>query len=162
MSLNVSHKTKEIEGKLIDKWVVRFFDPNNTNVVVRSEVLSFEDFSDLSRFSLRMFMTQSNYNLYFDSSGGDSVPHPKENECAVYEYSDVRNASPNFSTLETLSQDRISGCMMYHVMSNSADLLDIRGIARSRSFSTLSADVRQEIFFARSSGGVPALYLSME
>ncbi len=158
MSFRVTHKIKEIEGASVHKWVVHFFDPNATNVVSRVEVLSPEEFIDLSRFSLRMFMTKCSYKNYFENNDAQ----PIENECAISEYSDIRNASFNFSILETLSQDEISGCMIYHMMSSNIASLDIREIVKSRFFSTLSYDTRKEIFFAKSSVGVSALQLVME
>ncbi|WP_092415293.1 hypothetical protein [Candidatus Ichthyocystis sparus] len=48
------------------------------------------------------------------------------------------------------------------MMSNNISLLDIRGIIKSKSFSTLSSNTRKEIFFAKSSLGVSALQLVME
>ncbi|WP_092411530.1 ShET2/EspL2 family type III secretion system effector toxin [Candidatus Ichthyocystis sparus] len=158
MCFKIMHKIKEIEGVPVGRWVIHFFDPNKTNVVSRSEVLNCEEFLDSSIFSLRMFMTKDSYRDYFENVESE----PIENECAVYEYSDIRNASLYFSTLETLSQDGISGCMIYHMMSNNISSLDIRGVVESRSFSTLNSDVRREIFFARSSIGVSALQLAME
>ncbi|WP_176696147.1 ShET2/EspL2 family type III secretion system effector toxin [Candidatus Ichthyocystis sparus] len=156
MSFDVVRKIKEIEGKLIDKWVVHFYDPNRTNVVARSEVLRPEDFLDSDKFSLIMFMAPCSYKEYFEVN-----PGLIERECAIYEYSDTREASFNFSTLEALSQDGISGCMIFHLMSNDIASLNIREIVRSKSFSTLSSSVRREIFFAKSSEGVPALYFAM-
>ncbi|WP_092402328.1 ShET2/EspL2 family type III secretion system effector toxin [Candidatus Ichthyocystis sparus] len=159
MSFKVMHKPKKIEGVSTDRWVVHFFDPNKTNVVSRSEVLNCNEFLDLSKFSLRMFIKKCSYKDYF---GGPKSLGPVENECAIYEYSDIREASLDFSTLETLSQDNISGCMIYHMMSNNISSLDIRGVVKYRSFLTLSANARKEIFFAKSSLGVSALQLVME
>ncbi|WP_092460275.1 ShET2/EspL2 family type III secretion system effector toxin [Candidatus Ichthyocystis sparus] len=157
MSFKVMRNTREIGGSPIDKWVIHFFDPNKTNIVARSEVLIPEEFLDLSKFSLRMFMPKWSYKDYFESK-----PRLAERECAIYEYSDTREAGFGFSTLETLSQDGISGCMIYHIMLSDIDSLCIREIVRSKSFSTLSGNARREIFFARSSGGVFALYMAME
>ncbi|WP_092411536.1 ShET2/EspL2 family type III secretion system effector toxin [Candidatus Ichthyocystis sparus] len=158
MSFKITHKTSKIEGALTDSWVVHFFDPNKTNVLSRSKVSSCEEFLDSSRFSLRMFISKSSYKDYFENT----QLGPIESECAVYEYSDTREASLHFSTLETMSRDNISGCMIYHMMSSDISSLDIREIVRSRSFSTLSANVRREIFFAKSSLGISALQLAME
>ncbi|WP_092415003.1 ShET2/EspL2 family type III secretion system effector toxin [Candidatus Ichthyocystis sparus] len=157
MSFKIMRKTKEIEGVLSNKWVVHFFDPNKTVFVARSEVLRCEEFLDQSKFSLRMFIDKDLYRKYFKVN----PEFVEETECAVLEYSDKREASFGFSTLETLSQDGISGCMIFHLMNNNIDSLDIREIVRSKSFSTLSSDARKEIFFARSSSGVFALYLAM-
>ncbi|WP_176695671.1 ShET2/EspL2 family type III secretion system effector toxin [Candidatus Ichthyocystis sparus] len=158
MSFNIVHKTKKIKGELINSWVVHFFDPNITNVVARSEVLNHEEFMDSSRFSLRMFINKYSYKDYFEGSKSELI----ENECAIYEYSDTRDASLDFSTLETLSQDGISGCMIYHIMFNNISSFDIRGVVRSRYFSTLSDDTRREIFLAKISSGASALQLAME
>ncbi|WP_242645257.1 ShET2/EspL2 family type III secretion system effector toxin, partial [Candidatus Ichthyocystis hellenicum] len=158
MSFKITHKIKAIEGVPVSRWVIHFFDPNKTNVVSRSEVLNCEEFLDSSRFSLRMFMTEGSYKDYFERTEFE----PIENECSIHEYSDKKNVGLYFSTLETLSQDGISGCMIYHMMSSNISSFDIRGIVKSRSFSTLSADTRKEIFFAKSSSGVSALQLAME
>ncbi|WP_306737874.1 ShET2/EspL2 family type III secretion system effector toxin, partial [Candidatus Ichthyocystis sparus] len=157
MSFKIVRKTKEIEGVSADRWVVHFFDPNITTVVARSEVLSCEEFLDQSKFSLRMFIYQGFYGKYYFEVNPGFI----ESECAVYEYSDTREASSNFSTLDALSQDGISGCMMFHIMSNNIYSLDIREIARSKSFSTLSASARRDVFFAKSSGGVPGLFFAI-
>ncbi|WP_092411516.1 ShET2/EspL2 family type III secretion system effector toxin [Candidatus Ichthyocystis sparus] len=158
MSFKIIRKTKEMEGLVVDSWVVHFFDPNKTNVVSRSEVLSCEEFLDLSRFSLRMFIDKNKYKEYFEN---DEL-EPTENECAIYECSDTKNASFNFLTLETMSKYKISGCMIYHMIFNNISSLDIREVVKSRSFSTLNADIRREVFFARSSMGISALQLAME
>ncbi|WP_092402321.1 ShET2/EspL2 family type III secretion system effector toxin [Candidatus Ichthyocystis sparus] len=158
MSFKIIHKTKKVGELLLDRWVVHFFDPNKTNVVVRSEVLNTDEFLDLRKFSLQMFMSKSDYKDYFEGSGLG----PVENECAVYECSDRKNESLCFSTLETLSQCGISGCMIYHMMYSNIRSLDIRELARSRSFSNLSSDVRKEIFFAKSSLNISALHLAIE
>ncbi len=158
MSFKIMHKIKDIRGVSINRWVVHFFDPNRTNIIARSEVLNSEEFLDPSKFSLRMFMTEDIYKDYF----GNNKLGPTENECIIYEYSDIKNVSFDFSTLETLSQDGISGCMIYHMMSSNINPLDIRGVVKSRSFSMLSRDVRREIFFAKSSVGISALYVAME
>ncbi|WP_092411507.1 ShET2/EspL2 family type III secretion system effector toxin [Candidatus Ichthyocystis sparus] len=157
MSFKIMRKTKEIEGVLANKWVVHFFDPNKTMLIARSEVLSCKEFLDQSKFSLRMFIDKNSYRAYFKFN----PEFIEETECAVLEYSDTREASLGFSTLETLSQDGISGCMIFHLINNNIYSLDIREIVKSKSFSTLSAVARKEIFFARSSSGVFALYLAM-
>ncbi|WP_176696273.1 ShET2/EspL2 family type III secretion system effector toxin [Candidatus Ichthyocystis sparus] len=158
MSFKIMHRAKEVDGVLVDKWVVHFFDPNKTNVVSRSAVLNYEEFLDLSKFSLRMFMTKDTYKDYFE----DVKLGPIEDECAIYEYSDVRNASSGFSTLETMSQDGISGCMIHHMMSNEIGPMDIVRVVESSSFSTLSADIKREIFFYKSSLGTSALHVAVE
>ncbi|WP_092481380.1 ShET2/EspL2 family type III secretion system effector toxin, partial [Candidatus Ichthyocystis sparus] len=155
MSFKIVRKTKEIEGVSSDRWVVHFFDPNKTIVLARSEVLRCEEFLDQSKFSLRMFIYQNFYRRYFEVN-----PGWVETECAVYEYSDTREAISSFSTLDTLSQDGISGCMMFHIMSNNICSLNIREIVKSKSFSTLSASARRDVFFAKSSGGVPGLFFA--
>ncbi|WP_092460291.1 ShET2/EspL2 family type III secretion system effector toxin [Candidatus Ichthyocystis sparus] len=155
MSFKIVRKAKEIEGVSSDRWVVHFFDPNKTIVLARSEVLRCEEFLDQSKFSLRMFIYQNFYRIYFEVN-----PGWVETECAVYEYSDTREAISSFSTLDTLSQDGISGCMMFHIMSNNICSLNIREIVKSKSFSTLSASARRDVFFAKSSGGVPGLFFA--
>ncbi len=161
MSFRITHKTRKMGESSIDKtdsWVVHFFDPNATNVVSRSEVLKCEEFLDPSRFSLRMFIYKNNYRRYFEKK----ELGPIENECAIYEHFDIENKSFCFSTLETLSQHGISGCMIYHMMYSNISTLDIRGVVNSKLFSTLSADIRREIFFAKSSSGISALHMAME
>ncbi|WP_242645293.1 ShET2/EspL2 family type III secretion system effector toxin, partial [Candidatus Ichthyocystis hellenicum] len=81
MSFNVIHKTKKTEGAPVSRWVVHFFDPDKTNVVSRSEVLSCEEFLYLSKFSLKMFIGKDSYKNYFEDEG--------ENECRIYEYCDT-------------------------------------------------------------------------
>ncbi|WP_092411537.1 ShET2/EspL2 family type III secretion system effector toxin [Candidatus Ichthyocystis sparus] len=158
MSFKIMHKIKEVGGISRNRWVVHFFDPNRTNVIARSEVLNPGEFLDLRKFSLRMFVGKCYYKDYFGNNESETI----ENECSIYEYSDIKDANLYFSTLETLSQDRISGCMIYHMMLSNISSFDIRGVLESRSFSTLSCDVRREIFFAKNSSGVSALHLAME
>uniref|UniRef100_UPI00114713D8 ShET2/EspL2 family type III secretion system effector toxin n=1 Tax=Candidatus Ichthyocystis sparus TaxID=1561004 RepID=UPI00114713D8 len=158
MSFRVVHKDKKTEEEPVSRWVVHFFDPSVTNVVSRSEVLSPEEFLDQSRFSLRRFMINRHYECYFRGVESGAL----EGECAVYEYSDTREPSSSFSTLETLSQDGISGCIVYHVMFGGADPMDIVRLAESSSFSTLDANVRREVFLAKGPLGVPVLHMIME
>ncbi|WP_092415007.1 ShET2/EspL2 family type III secretion system effector toxin [Candidatus Ichthyocystis sparus] len=158
MSFRVACKVKRIEGEFVNRWVVYFFDPRVTNVVSRSEVLNRGEFLDQDRFSLRMFMIKGHYAGYFRGVESGST----ECECAVYEYSDEEESSSGFLTLETLSQDGISGNMIYHMMFGGVGPLDIVGLAESSSFSALSVDVRREIFLAKSSLGISALHMAME
>ncbi|WP_092487798.1 ShET2/EspL2 family type III secretion system effector toxin, partial [Candidatus Ichthyocystis hellenicum] len=163
MSFRITHKTRKMGESSIDKtdsWVVHFFDPNATNVVSRSEVLKCEEFLDPSRFSLRMFIYKNNYRGYFEKKESELI----ENECAIYEQSAIENKNKSFcfSTLETLSQDGISGCMIYHMMYSNISTLDIRGVLKSKLFSTLGADIRREVFLAKSSSGISVLQLMME
>ncbi|WP_092411541.1 MULTISPECIES: ShET2/EspL2 family type III secretion system effector toxin [Candidatus Ichthyocystis] len=158
MYFRIMHKTKESCGASLNKWVVHFFDPNITNVVTRSEVLDYESFLDQEKFSLQMFISKDNYKLYFGNSNSGIVDH----ECLIQEYSDKKPASLKFLTLETLSQYGISGCMIYHIMSDNISSFNIMEAVKHTPFRTLSSDIRREIFLAKSSSNVTALYASME
>ncbi|WP_176696900.1 ShET2/EspL2 family type III secretion system effector toxin [Candidatus Ichthyocystis sparus] len=159
MSFRVVCKSKKIEeGSVVTRWVVHFFDPKVTNVVSRSEVSNLDELLDSGRFSLEKFMIGRHYKGYFRDAESGST----EDECVVYEYSDEEESSSSFTTLETLSQDGISGCVIYHMMFGGAGPEDIVRLADSSSFSTLSVDVRREIFLAKGSLGISALHMAME
>ncbi|WP_092411526.1 ShET2/EspL2 family type III secretion system effector toxin [Candidatus Ichthyocystis sparus] len=166
MSFNIKRKSKELEGALVSMWVIHFFDPNRTNVVTRSEVLSPEEFLDSDKFSLIMFIAEDAYAAYFETvklaTTKGECKIPKENECAIYEHSDVRSASFSFSTLETMSKDGISECMIHHMMYSNIGPFDITKVVESSSFSTLSANSRKSIFTSKNSLGISALYIAME
>lgn len=155
MSFIVSRKIRK--ERTFGSWVVNFFDPNKTNVTSRSEVYDPRDFLNVRRFSLKMFIGKFFYESYFFSPTG----HFKERECAIYEYSYKKSADFKFSTLETLSQYGISGCMVYHIMHDELGSFCLRDIAKRIDLSVLDREAVKEIFYAKNTRGSPALYTSM-
>ncbi|WP_092411243.1 ShET2/EspL2 family type III secretion system effector toxin [Candidatus Ichthyocystis sparus] len=146
----ISYKT------LQSRYVVCFFDPNRTDVVARAAVNDPSDFLDESRFSLQNFVGSSLYGGYFKILAGQ----PEECECLVYEYCELKDTSKDFLVLQTLSQCRVSSCMLFHLMSEGSanDVMEVVNVVSSLD---PGSDFRREIFWGRSSAGIPALNVAL-
>ncbi|WP_092403412.1 ShET2/EspL2 family type III secretion system effector toxin [Candidatus Ichthyocystis sparus] len=140
-----------VKNRSADKLVVKFFDPNRTNVTSRSRVYSSDDFLNSNAFCLRKFIKSSMYSLYFgENLEGKCV---EETECIIYEHHHENVECLRFSTLETLSQEGISSCMMYHLIIDANCLEDVRKAVEMLSTLDLSKKGREDIFRCRSSNG---------
>ncbi|WP_092402799.1 MULTISPECIES: ShET2/EspL2 family type III secretion system effector toxin [Candidatus Ichthyocystis] len=141
---------------LRSRYVVCFFDPNITNVVSRVAVNDPNDFLDKSRFSLQLFIDSSLYGEYFKIL----TDQPEEFECLIYEHCELKDTNESFLTLQTLSQYGVSSCMVFHLMSdgNANDLMRIVSIVSSLN---PKSDFRREIFWGKSSAGIPALNVAL-
>ncbi|WP_242641804.1 hypothetical protein, partial [Candidatus Ichthyocystis sparus] len=109
-----------------------------------------------SRFSLQNFVGSSLYGGYFKILAGQ----PEECECLIYEYCELKDTSKDFLELQTLSQYRVSSCMLFHLMSEGSanDVIKVVNIVSSLN---LGSDFRREIFCGKSSGGIPALNVAL-
>ncbi|WP_092411376.1 ShET2/EspL2 family type III secretion system effector toxin [Candidatus Ichthyocystis sparus] len=137
---------------LRSKYVVWFFDPNRTNVVARVAVDDPNDFLNESTFSLQSFVDSSLYEKYFKTLIGQ----PEECECLIYEYCELKDTNKDFLTLQTLSQYGVSSCMVFHLMSEGS-ANDVMRIVDIVSLLDPDSEFRREIFWGKSSEGVPAL-----
>ncbi|WP_176696098.1 ShET2/EspL2 family type III secretion system effector toxin [Candidatus Ichthyocystis sparus] len=157
MSFRLVHKSKvNNSGEVVSSYVVHFFDPNSTNVVARSEVSDLNNFLLPDKFSLRKFFLASMYGYYFENTFGG----PREDECVIHEYSeDEVNNSKGFLKLETLSQDGVSECLIYHVVEDggSSCIAEV-----SRRLSLLSLDGESSnILYGRGSDNTTALHMAL-
>ncbi|WP_176696838.1 ShET2/EspL2 family type III secretion system effector toxin, partial [Candidatus Ichthyocystis sparus] len=141
---------------LLSRYVVWFFDPNITNVIVRVAVNDPNDFLDESRFSLQNFVDCSLYGKYFKTL----TAQPEECECLIYEYCELKGTNKSFLTLQTLSQYGVSPCMVFHLMSEGS-ANDVMGLVNIVSLLNPGSDFRKDIFCGKSSAGIPALYAAL-
>ncbi|WP_092411374.1 ShET2/EspL2 family type III secretion system effector toxin [Candidatus Ichthyocystis sparus] len=154
MAVRLLHKKSR--KTLRSKYVVWLFDPNRTNVVARVAVSQPTDFMDESRFSLQCFVDSYSYLEYFRKL----TDEPEEYECLIYEHCELKDTNKSFLTLQTLSQHGVSPCMVFHLMSEGS-ANDVMGLVNAVSSLNPGSEFRREVFWGKSSAGVPALNIAL-
>ncbi|WP_092403488.1 MULTISPECIES: ShET2/EspL2 family type III secretion system effector toxin [Candidatus Ichthyocystis] len=139
------------------KYVVWFFDPNKTNIVARVAVSEPNDFLDKSRFSLQRFVSNNFYGRYFKKL----TDQPEECECLVYEHCELKDTNKSFLTLQTSSQYGVSPCMVFHLMLEGGEN-DVMRLVNIVSSLNPGSEFRKEVFWGKSSWGVPALNIALK
>ncbi|WP_092411234.1 ShET2/EspL2 family type III secretion system effector toxin [Candidatus Ichthyocystis sparus] len=149
-------KTDKVSGSEYSSYVVHFFDPNKTNIIIRSEVGNLDFFLDKEKFSFRNFVGNHEYSQYFERLHG----YPKEYELMAYECSnsDIKG-SGLLSVLETFLYDGISECALYHLMEGG--LCNDSIIMMSEKLSLLPSSIRETVVYGRSSLGIQALHVAL-
>ncbi|WP_166953676.1 ShET2/EspL2 family type III secretion system effector toxin, partial [Pseudochelatococcus lubricantis] len=134
-----------------DEHVVRFFDPNRTDVKIRCRLADPAGFES-DQYTLRHFIGSDDYDLYFGA---------REKESILFDCTDADPVQSRFATLETASERGVSEILLHHLLSSGGDRAAFDAVRQKIAAIPDEAE-RRTLLEARSAGGVPALYMLLQ
>ncbi|MFC0220570.1 ShET2/EspL2 family type III secretion system effector toxin [Pseudochelatococcus lubricantis] len=135
-----------------DGYVVRFFDPNRTDVKVRCQLDNPAGFEN-TQYALRHFLGDSYYKAYFRAN---------EKEVILFDCMDTTGMQqPRFVTVEAESKHGVSEMLLHQLLRYGGDQAAFDTV-RQRMEAIPDAAERHRLLEAKDADGVPGLYMALQ
>ncbi|MFD2249950.1 hypothetical protein FHS82_002719 [Pseudochelatococcus lubricantis] len=149
MAFELHRKPGNADGH--DEYVVRFFDPNRTDIKIRCQLDDPGGF-ECNQYALRHFLGDRYYREYFGVG---------ERESILFDCTDAVPAQSRVVTLETGEEHDLSEILLYHLLVFSGDQAAF-DVVRQRMEAIPDVMERRRLLKARDADGVSGLHMALQ